>query len=189
MFDKRSVGYADSVFRTVFHGEVLRGHTRAQNILAEWMNQRGCAFIGVKGNRHRHIGTVLQIRVVKRGPLRFSHVLCVLIVRPSRKLHVQERQILPSEHATVLINQRGHLRLILRSGRKVHRIIASLVPEHTCHMKILQRCNMVRVDISATYMPANRRAAPRGLDDADWYVRMLRAQLKGELLCQVAQMQ
>ena len=153
------------------------------------MNQRGCAFIGVKGNRHRHIGTVLQIRVVKRGPLRLAHVLRVLIVRPARELYVQERQVLASEHVTVLVDQRGHLRLILRGGRKIHRIVASLVPEHTCHMKIFQRCNMVRVDISAAHMSAYRRAAPRGLDDADRHVRMLRAQLKCELLCQVAQMQ
>ena len=131
----------------------------------------------------------MQVGVAERSPLRFSHVLRVLVVWPARELYVQERQVLASEHVTVLVDERGHLRFILRSGRKVHRIIASLVPEHTCHMKILQRCNMVRVDISATYMPANRRAAPRGLDDADWYVRMLRAQLKGELLCQVAQMQ
>ena len=84
MFDKRSVGYGGAVF----HGEILRGHACPENILAERMDQRGCALICVKGNRHRHIGTVLQIRVVKRGPLRFTYVLCVLIVRPSRELHV-----------------------------------------------------------------------------------------------------
>ena len=184
-FDKRSVGYGGAVF----HGEILRGHACPENILAERMDQRGCALICVKGNRHRHVRRIVQVGVAERGPLRFSHVLRVLVVWPARELYVQERQILASEYGTVLVDQRGHLRLILRGGRKIHRIVASLVPEHTCHMKIFQRCNMVRVDISAAHMSAYRRAAPRGLDDADRHVRMLRAQLKCELLCQVAQMQ
>ena len=40
MFDKRSVGYGGAVF----HGEILRGHARPENIFAERMDQRGCAF-------------------------------------------------------------------------------------------------------------------------------------------------
>ena len=171
MFDKRSVGYGGAVF----HGEILRGHARPENILAEWMNQRGCAFIGVKGNRHRHIGTVLQIRVVKRGPLRFTYVLRVLVVWPARELYVQERQVLASEHVTVLVDERGHLRFVLQSSSVIIGIAAPLVPQHARHMESLQRRDMVRINIAALYMPANRRATPRGLDDANWHIGVLGA--------------
>ena len=56
-------------------------------------------------------------------------------------------------------------------------------------MESLQRRDMVRINIAALYMPANRRATPRGLDDANWHIGVLGAQLHGELLSQIAEVQ
>ena len=36
----------------------------------------------------------MQVGVAERSPLRFSHVLRVLVVWPARELYVQERQVL-----------------------------------------------------------------------------------------------
>ena len=131
----------------------------------------------------------MQVGVAKRGPLRFTYVLCVLIVRPSRELYVQERQVLASEHVTVLVDERGHLRFVLQSSSVIIGVIATLIPQHARHMESLQRRDMVRINIAALYMPANRRATPRGLDDANRHIGVLGAQLHGELLSQIAEVQ
>ena len=61
------------------HRFVLCGHARAENVFAERMNHFRCALVGVDGNRHGHVRTVAQIRVVKRTQLPLTHVLRVLI--------------------------------------------------------------------------------------------------------------
>ena len=47
---------------------------------------------------------------------------------------------------------------------------------------------MVLVDVASAHMPCNARATPSSLDDANRHIRMLRPQLHGELLSQIAQM-
>ena len=77
------------------------------------------------GNRHRHIRRIVQVGVAERSPLRFSHVLRVLVVWPARGLYVQERQVLASEHVTVLVDERGHLRFVLQSSSVIIGVIAT----------------------------------------------------------------
>ena len=187
-FEKRSVGHGGAVFRTILHRKILCCHARSQNILAERMDRYGRAFIRIQRNRHCDIRRVPQIRAAERGPLCLAYILCVLVSRPTRELHVQERQIAAPEHGTILVDERGHLRFVLHGRGVIRGVVATLIPQHARHMEPLQRRDMVRVNVASVQMPSDGGAAPRGLDDADRHVRMLRPQLHGELLGQIAQM-
>ena len=81
------------------------------------------------------------------------------------------------------------MRFVLQSSSVIIGVIATLIPQHARHMESLQRRDMVRINIAALYMPANRRATPRGLDDANRHIGVLGAQLHGELLSQIAEVQ
>ncbi len=152
------------------------------------MNQRGGSLVGIDGNRHAHVGGVAQSDVVQCAQLREPHVLRVLVVRPASQLHIQERQILLVEYRAVLVDERRHVGLVFHCRGRAHGIVTTLIPEHACHVKSAQGRDMVRVDVTAAQMPADRCAAPCGLDDADRYIGMFRSQLHGELLGEVAQM-
>ena len=130
----------------------------------------------------------MQSDVAQCAQLRESHVLSVLIARPTRQLHIQERQIILVEHCTILVDQRRHLRLVYQCGRLVRGIIAPLVPQHARHMETLQWRDMVSINGTTLHMVSNRRTTPCSLNNTGGYIRMRGTKLHGELLCQIAEM-
>ena len=149
------------------HRKPLRGHARAEHVLAERMDDRVGAFVGVDRHGHADVVRVVELRTLEHVELLLADAAKIVVRHEARELHIEERQVIVIEIGTVLVDETHHLLCVDAYCIRTVRVGAPLVPQHPREAHAAQWFDMARVDVTIDFVSCDRGATPRRLHDAD----------------------